>query len=266
MTKNMLRAVMAAVFFIGSLLMVVGVDLWTRTIVYNPDMVVTVHNDTTDKNTQAYGIGKMRVYIDQTYRMDMPLWEMFIKSEGMYNDPNFDAIQPGMAELVLNHDDESINPNPFIMRLKIMNVSDENITINADNFMIRNVQGDIIKPNHAWQEVMAKANIFSGVLDKTEIKPDEEKVLWLVYGTKTQEQEAGYAYQEFVRINYDSDSDFFATKVEFPFNYTESTPIGNYTDTYDYMYLVGFLGILAWLGICGAVYYRKAKEMDEDEE
>lgn len=263
MSKTMLKAISVGVFLIGCIAIVCGVNLWTRSIIYNPDLVVTVHNDTTNRNTQAYGIGQMRVYIDQTFRMDMPIWQMYVKSQGAYNNPEFNEIKPGAAELVLNRDNKDINENPFIMKLKIMNVSDQPIYINADRFMIRTVNDEIIKPNHAWQEVLAKAKMFSGALDQTEIQPNEEKVLWLVFGTKSAEQKAGAVYQEFVRINYDSDSDLFATKVEFPFNFTEATRIGNTTSVSDTMYSIGFIGVLIWLGICGAGYYMIGRRIEE---
>lgn len=263
MSKTMLRAISIGVFLIGSLAIICGVSLWTRSIIYNPDLVVTVHNDTTDRNTQAYGIGNMRVYIDQTFRMDMPIWQTYVKAQGAFNNPQFDEIKPGAAELVLNRNNNDIDENPFIMKLKIMNVSDKPISINADRFMIRTLNNEVIKPNHAWQEVLAKAKMFSGALDQKEIQPNEEKVLWLVYGTKTSPQKAGAVYQEFVRINYDSDSDMLATKVEFPFNYTDDTRVGNTTAVSDSMYNIGFIGILIWLGICGAGYYLIGRRIEE---
>ena len=265
MTKGKLRITMAIVTIVGLVIGLFAIELWSKSVIYRPDAVTTVHNMTTDKNTQAYLIGKMQVYIDKTYRMEMPLFQLFVKSEGIYNDPNFNEIQPGESKLSLNKDDEFVDPNPFILRLKIRNLSDTPININCDNFKIHTFGDQLIRPNRAWQEVLAKAGFFAGALDKTMIEPDEEKILWLVYGTKTEDTTAGDTYQEYVHINYDSDIDMFATKIEFPFNFTSDTKIGNYNDETAYIYQSGIVGLLIWISLCIGVYYRKAKKIDEEE-
>lgn len=262
MPKNQFRTIMIAITIAGIAIGLFATEIWSKSFIYHPDAVTTVHNDTTNKNTQAYAIGKMQVYIDQTYRMDMPLFQLFVNGEGMYNDPGFQAIEAGNSLLSLNSNDPDINPNPFIMRLKIRNLSKDTININAQNFKIRDVSGNVIPPNNAWQEQLARAGIFSGAGTRTDIGAGEEKVLWLVYGTKTEEQKPGYLYQEYVRINYDSDIDWLATKVEFPFNYTADTPIGNYSTEYQYVYNIGFGFILVWIAFCGIIYYRKSQDFE----
>ena len=72
MTKGKLRITMAIVTIVGLVIGLFAIELWSKSVIYRPDAVTTVHNMTTDKNTQAYLIGKMQVYIDKTYRMEMP--------------------------------------------------------------------------------------------------------------------------------------------------------------------------------------------------
>jgi len=267
MQKKFFKAVMAAVAVVGMFAILLGSELWVKANIYHPDAVTTVRNSTTGKNTQAYLIGKTQVYIDKTYRMDMPLWQIFVNGEGTNNDKeHYRPIQPGDADLALNSHDDEINPNPFVMRLKIKNLAYIPIDINAQNFKIRNAHGEIVAPSQAWQDKLAEAGFFAGTGKMTQIDPNDEKILWLVYGTKTEVVEPGSVQQEFVRMNYDSDSDILATKVEFPFNYTEDTLIGNYTSDYQYRYNIGFAGALLWLALCGTVYYRKKDNYSDDEE
>lgn len=267
MQKKFFKAVMAAVAVVGMFAILLGSELWVKANIYHPDAVTTVRNSTTGKNTQAYLIGKTQVYIDKTYRMDMPLWQIFVNGEGTNNDKeHYRPIQPGDAALALNSHDDEINPNPFVMRLKIKNLTYIPIDINAQNFKIRNAHGEIVAPSQAWQDKLAEAGFFAGTGKMTQIDPNDEKILWLVYGTKTEVVEPGSVQQEFVRMNYDSDSDILATKVEFPFNYTEDTLIGNYTSDYQYRYNIGFAGALLWLALCGTVYYRRKDNYSDDEE
>ena len=251
---------------IGAFIILFCSEIWVKSNIYHPDAVTTVINDTTGKHTQAYLIGKMQVYIDKTYRMDMPLWTLFVNGEGMSNRPQtFKTIEAGDSALSLNKDNSDINENPFILRLKVKNLSYSPIDLNAQNFKIRTMNGTIVAPNKAWQDKLAEAGFYSGAGNKTQLGPNEERILWLVYGTKTEYIEPGTIQQEFVRMNYDSDSDILATKVEFPFNYTEDTVIGNYTSDYQYRYNIGFALALLWVAGCGAVYYRKSKNLDESD-
>lgn len=263
MQKNYFRIIMAAIAVIGTGIILFGTEIWTRSNIYHPDKVTTVYNETTGMNTQSYLVGKMAIYIDKTYRMDMPLFQLFVNGEGIDNNPSYQEIGPGSQELSLNSKDADINPNPFVMRLRIKNLGFEPIDVNAQNFKIRDVHDNLVAPNDAWQNKLAEAGFFSGVGNATQIGPNEERIIWLVYGTKSETLEPGSVHQEYVRINYDSDYDFFATKVEFPFNFTEDTPIGNYTSDYQYMYNIGFFSLLVWLGFCGAVYFRKSKDFEE---
>ena len=183
----------------------------------------------------------------------------------MSNRPDtFKAIEAGDSELSLNKDNSEINENPFVMRLKVKNLSYAPMDLNAQNFKIRTMSGDVVAPNKAWQDKLAEAGFYAGAGDKTQLGPNEERILWLVYGTKTEYIEPGTVQQEYVRMNYDSDIDMLATKVEFPFNYTEDTIIGNFASEYQYRYNIGFAAALFWLAICGTVYYRKSKDFDED--
>ena len=264
MNKKYLRICSAVIAVVGALAILFGTELWVKSNIFHPDAVTTVSNETTGKHTQAYLIGKMQVYIDKTYRMDMPMWQLFVNGEGMSNRPqSYKPIEAGDAALSLNKDDSEINENPFIMRLKVKNLSYSAIDLNAQNFKIRTMSGKIVAPNEAWQKKLAEAGFFAGAGDKTQVGPNEERILWLVYGTKTEVIEPGTLQQEYVRMNYDSDIDMLATKVEFPFNYVDTTPIGNYTSEYQYRYNIGLMIVLFWLAICGTVYYRKSKSIDE---
>lgn len=262
MRRNYFRAIMLLIASVGVLAILFASELWVKSNIYHPDAATTIVNDTTHKHTQAYLIGKMQVYIDKTYRMDMPMWTLFVNGEGMANRPqSFKAIEPGDASLSLNKDDSDINENPFVVRLKVKNLSYSPVDLNAQNFKIRTMSGEVIAPNKAWQNKLAQAGFYAGAGDKTQLGPNEERILWLVYGTKTAYVEPGTVQQEYMRINYDSDVDWLATKVEFPFNYTDDTIIGNYASEYQYRYNIGFALALVWIALCGTFYYRKSKNM-----
>lgn len=268
MRRTYFRIMMFLAATIGSLAILFGTEIWVKTNIFHPDAATTVINTTTGKHTQAYLVGKLQVYIDKTYRMDMPMWTLFVNGEGLANHPQtFKPIEAGDSSLSLNKDNSDINENPFIVRLKIKNLSYSAIDLNAQNFKIHTMSGDIVAPSKAWQEKLAQAGFYAGAGQKTQLGPNEERILWLVYGTKTDYVEPGTVQQEYMRINYDSDIDWLATKVEFPFNYTDDTIIGNYTSDYQYRYNIGFALVLVWLALCGTVYYRKSKSMtDSDEE
>ena len=264
MQKKYLKMLTVAVAAIGAFIILMGTELWVKSNIFHPDAVTTIINSTTGRHTQAYLIGKMQVYIDKTYRMDMPLWQLFVNGEGMSNRPNsYKNIEPGDAELSLNKDDSEINPNPFVMRLKVKNLSYVPMDLNAQNFKIRTMSGKVVAPSEAWQNKLAEAGFYAGAGDKTQLGPNEERILWLVYGTKTELIEPGSLHQEYVLMNYDSDIDVLATKVEFPFNYTEDTQIGNYTSEYQYRYNIGIVLVMVWFAVCGAVYYRKSKGLED---
>ena len=266
MKKTYLRVCTLIVAAVGMFAILFGAELWVKSYIFHPDAVTTVNNDTTQRHTQAYLIGKLQVYIDKTYRMDMPMWQLFVNGEGMANRPqSYKLIEPGEAALSLNKDDSEINENPFVMRLKIKNLSYAPVELNAQNFKIRTAGGKLIAPNEAWQNKLAEAGFYAGAGEKAQLGPNEERILWLVYGTKTEVIEPGTLHQEYVVMNYDSDIDVLATKVEFPFNYTDDTIIGNYTSEFQYRYNIGFVVALFWLSICGAVYYRKSKNIVEED-
>lgn len=266
MKKVYFRVCTFLVAIIGMFSILFASELWVKSNIFHPDAVTTVINDTTGKHTQAYLVGKMQVYIDKTYRMDMPMWKLFVNGEGASNRPqSFKTIEAGDSELSLNKDDSEINENPFIMRLKVKNLSYAPMELNAQNFKIRTASGAIVSPNKAWQNKLAEAGFFAGAGNKVQLGPDEERILWLVYGTKTEVIEPGSIQQEYIRVNYDSDIDMLATKVEIPFNYTEDAQIGNYTSDYQYRYNIGFAGALFWLAICGAVYVRKSKDFEDED-
>ena len=266
MTKRTFSIVMIVSFVIGVGIILFFTDLYAKQIPYRPDAVITIHNDTTGKNTQAYAIGKMQVYIDETYRMEMPLWALFVKAEGMKNNGgHFDEISDtGNEELSMVRDNPANDANPFIVKLKVKNISKAPISILASNFKIRQPDGTIYVPDMNWQSVLAKAGFFSGVDSQREIAPNEEKVLYLVYATPTGQQQAGNVYQEYIQINYDSDSDLFATKVAFPFNYTVDYEVGTFGMERKERFDAGIFALMAWLAICGAVYYRKKNDMLDD--
>ena len=266
MDKIKIRVITFCVFLICFFCILIGTDIYARSLPYHPDANMTVYNPTTDKITQAYAIGKMQVYIDQTYRMEMPLWAYYVKAEGTRhnNGEDFNEISDsGNENLSMLRNDSSNDPNPFIMRLNIKNISEKPIAINANNFKITSHDREkVYSPDANWQEVMNKAGMFAGVAPNNEIAPNEEKILWLVYSTPSQQQVAGAVYQEYVRINYDSDSDIFATKVEFPFNYTVDFQTGNFESERDNRYQIGIFLIFAWIALCGTAYYKISKNYE----
>lgn len=256
MNITKLRIGSIIVFVVGILFILVGLDIFAKTNIVHPDGVITVHNDTTNKNTQAYAVGKMQIYIDETYRMDMPLWSFYVKTQGENNNNSFNALNEGNENLSLIKDHDEYNPNPFILKLKIKNISKEPIYINYKNFKIRDVKNNIYTPHDEWQKVMGQAGMFAGIPNQNQINPNEEKVLWLLYATPSQEIKDASAYQEYVRINYDSDNDLMATKVELPFNYTMDYPIGDYQEIMDKAYGKGLIVLLLWSAICIMGYYK----------
>lgn len=267
MRKTYFKAVTFIVAIVGVFAILFGSELWVKSYIFHPDAVTTIVNNTTKKHTQAYLIGAMQVYIDKTYRMDMPMWKLFVNGEGMTNRPNsFKTISAGDSELSLNKDDSEINENPFVMRLKVKNLSYAPVDLHARNFKIRTMSGDIIAPNEAWQNKLAEAGFYAGAGDKMQLGPNEERILWLVYGTKTEYVEPGTVQQEYVRMNYDTDIDMLATKIEFPFNYTDDMQIGNYASEFQYRYNIGFAAAILWVAICGAVYYRKRNDFEDEDE
>lgn len=256
LTKIRLRIITAIVAVMGIAASMFGANVASRQHIYNPNAVTTVRNDTTGKLTQAYSIGNMQIYIDQTYRMDMPLWMLFVNAEGISYNSNFKQIEPGNPALSLNKDDSKISPSPFVMRLKIRNLSDKPISIKAGNFKIRTSQGEIYSPSEAWQKELARAGMFSGSNNQNVINPDDEKILWLVYGTKSAENGTQDTDKDYVRVNYGSDNDFLATKVEFPFNFDSTTSIGNVGQEIMYDYNIAVIASFVWLALCGFCYFK----------
>lgn len=265
MTKNKFRIITGLVSLLGLFVILIGIDIYTKSFIVHPDAVMTIHNKTTDKNTQAYAIGKMQVYIDETYRSDMPVWMFYVKTQAENNThKEFTALDGGNEKLSLLQENSNNNANPFIMKLKVKNISNTPIYLNSANFKIRDVKNNIYKPNAEWQKVLGQAGMFSGTKGQNEINPHEEKVLWLVYGTPSQDRKDASTYQEYVRINYDDDSDLLATKVEFPFNFTTNYPIGDYGDIVNTTNTQGITVILIWVGLCIAFYIKKKDSFDED--
>ena len=263
MNTTKLRIGSIIIFIVGLLFLLVGLNIFAKMNVVHPDGVITVHNNTTNKNTQAYAVGKMQIYIDETYRMDMPLWSFYVKTQGENNNETFNALNEGNENLSLIKDNSDYNPNPFILKLKIKNISKAPIYLNYKNFKIRDVQGNIYAPHDEWQKVMSEAGMFAGTNKNNQINPNEEKVLWLLFATPSQEIKDASAYQEYVRINYDSDSDLMATKIEFPFNYTTDYPIGDYQEITNNAYSKGLIAILLWTSICILGYYKlKEKNLE----
>ena len=265
LNKTKIKVITFFVFLLGFFGILIGTDIYARSLPYHPDANMTIYNPNTDKLTQAYAVGKMQIYIDQTYRMEMPLWAYYVKAEGMRtNNGEFEEISDsGNEHLSMLRNNTNNDPNPFIMRLNIKNISDKTIAINANNFKITsNDRQTVYSPDENWQEIMNKAGMFAGVAPNNEIEPNEEKILWLVYSTPSQQQVAGAVYQEYVRLNYDSDSDLFATKVEFPFNYTVDFETGNFESERSNRYQVGLFVIFAWMAICGTAYFKISKRFE----
>ena len=54
----------------------------------------------------------------------------------------------------------------------------------------------------------------------------------------------------------------FATKVEFPFNYTVDFQTGNFEIERDNRYQIGIFLIFAWIALCGTAYYKISKNYE----
>ena len=267
MTKTKLRIISLTVAILGVIGIIIGTVFYTKDLVVHPDTIMTVFNDTTNRKTQAYGIGDLQVYIDQTYRADLPLFIMQVKAVGdEYTNGNFTGLDnlDESYSFTQGHDDYDINP--FIMKLKIKNVNDIPREIRASDFKIRNGEDTFYSPIDKWQTVLAEAGFFAGTGNQMVLQPGEEKVLWLVFGTPSEEKADGAVYQEYVRMNYGSQFDSLATKVEFPFNYTLGEPIGDYGEIMNAAYDKALLAVIAWLVIVGTVYYRKKRKFDLEDE
>lgn len=237
---------------------------YVKSLVVHPDGIETVFNPTTNKKTQSYHIGDLRVYIDETYRLDMSRWAYYVKMNGLAYDNDFTAIGDSIGEdLSMLSKGENNNINPFILKLKIRNDSDTPYELKDTDFKLHDLNDNYYEPHHEWQEVMAKAGMFSGVGSQTVVEPYEEKVLWLVYSTPSNPSSSGKIEQEYVLMNYGSDTDWLATKVEFPFNFTVDSPYGDYEQITGAGYFKGTIALIIWTLIVGFLAFKINREIEE---
>ena len=208
---------MAVVFIAmtGVLLLFSRIYISSKTV--HPDGIVTMVNPTTDQRVQAYAIGKMQVYIDMAYRMDLPVWNMYLRTLAQQYDHSVPELTGEQdTNLALNRENPDADINPFILRLTIRNISDTPIDIKAESFNLRTLDDDIITPDLAWAKVLDEIGFFAGCGNTTKLEAGDTKTLWLVYGAPSKENVDEMDLQEYVRVNYGSDNELFATKVEFP--------------------------------------------------
>ena len=258
---------MAVVFIAmtGVLLLFSRIYISSKTV--HPDGIVTMVNPTTDQRVQAYAIGKMQVYIDMAYRMDLPVWNMYLRTLAQQYDHSVPELTGEQdTNLALNRENPDADINPFILRLTIRNISDTPIDIKAENFNLRTLDDDIITPDLAWAKVLDEIGFFAGCGNTTKLEAGDTKTLWLVYGAPSKENVDEMDLQEYVRVNYGSDNELFATKVEFPFNYTVGFPIADYGAITDAAARDCALVLLLWFAIYGLAVFKIKDHFDEYEE
>lgn len=264
MTKAKLLLCSLLALVIGWIGILFADTYYVKSLVVHPDGIETVFNPTTNKKTQSYHIGDLRVYIDETYRLDMSRWAYYVKMNGLAYDNDFSAIGDSIGEeLSMVAKGEDNNINPFILKLKIRNNSDIPYDLKDTDFKIHDLNDNYYLPHREWQEVMAKAGMFSGVGSQTTVEPYEEKVLWLVYSTPSNpENNGGKVEQEYVQMNYGSDTDWLATKVEFPFNFTMDYPFDDYKQITDAGYFKGTIALIVWTLIVGLLTFKIYKTIE----
>ncbi len=260
MKKIVITAIFAAL--IGTALVVAGTTWYVQSLVVHPDHVITVENPTTKQRTQSYLIGDLQVYIEQTYRIDMKLWQTYVDMNGFGRfGEEYKAIS-GTADdrFSMLSGGKDANPNPFIVKLRIINVGKQPRQILSRQTLIHRSDGTLVAPNPAWQEQLAKAGLFSGVSlnDKDIINPGEAETMYLVYATPVAENPFA---QEQIRMHYGSDQDWLAVKVEFPFNFVYGTPYGDYKEITSKGYDRGAIILLAMYAVIGTIAYRKARAL-----
>lgn len=256
---------MSIIFVVVTGLLLVGSRIYVNSKTVHPDGLVTMINPTTDQRVQAYSIGRMQVYIDMTYRMDLPVWNMYLKSLAQQYGRDVPELTDGNGELALNRDDPNADINPFILRLTIKNVSDEPLTVRAKDFSLRTEDDKIIPADLNWANVLDKVGFFAGTGNTTSIDAGDTKTLWLVYGAPSVNNTDDLQLQEYVRVNYGSDNELFATKVEFPFNYVMGFPIGDYGTITEEAESDSAIILILWFAVFGIAVFR-VKDRFEDEE
>lgn len=258
---------MAAIFIAvtGVLLLCSKVYISSKTV--HPDGIVTMVNPTTDQRVQAYAIGKMQVYIDMAYRMDLPVWNMYLREIAKQYGHDVPELTGGEdVNLALNRNDPEADINPFILRLTIKNISKAPIDINAENFSLRTLDDTLIAPDMAWAKVLDEVGFFAGYGNSKTIEAGDTRTLWLIYGAPSKQNVDEMALQEYVRVNYGSDNPLFATKVEFPFNYTLGFPIADYGEITDRAARDCALVLLVWFAAFGLLTFKIKDRFEEEEE
>ncbi len=242
---------------IGTLGILLATTYYVKSLVVHPDGIVTVFNKTTHRRTQSYLIGDLQIYIDETYRMNMDVFQRYVNLQSMTRNGKEVIPEGGDEALSLIKDNPSANPNPFVMKLKIKNLNTIPRFLYASDFKIRS--GDkLLTPNAAWQETLARAGFYAGTdtNEKAIIRPGEEKVLWLVYASETTDNPYE---QEYVRVYYGAQSEWLAVKVEFPFNYVQGTPYRDYNEITSGAYTKGAIAILLFYSALGVLFFRKVR-------
>lgn len=267
MDKKRFRIIMALIFVAvtGLLLFCSKIYICSKTV--HPDGIVTQINPTTNQRVQAYAIGKMQVYIDMAYRMDLPVWNMYLRSiaeQYGHDVPELNGKES--VDLALNRDNSENDINPFILRLTIKNISNAPLTIDAKNFSLRTMNDDIIAPDLAWAKVLDEVGFFAGTGNSKTLDAGESKTLWLVYGAPSTDNTEELELQEYVRINYGSDNSLFSTKVEFPFNYTLGFPIADYGAITSEAARNCAVVLLLWFAGFGLAVFKIKDRFEEEEE
>ena len=248
---------------LGTIGIIFGTMVYVQGLVVHPDQVVTVYNPTTNKRTQSYLIGDLQVYIEQTYRMEMSVFQRYVNMSGFANyGDKFSPIESGDESLSLIAKDKEVNPNPFVVKLNIRNVGPRDREIRSRQFFIRRNNDKLVSPDADWQDKLAEAGFFAGVAknDKNILHSGEVETLWLVYGTTASENPFE---NEHIRQLYGSPKDWLAVKVEYPFNFVYGTPYGDYDEITSAGYKKGAIALLLFYAIVGITTWRIAKNQQE---
>lgn len=258
---------MAVIFVAVTGILLACSKIYVSSKTVHPDGIVTMVNPTTDQRVQAYAIGKMQVYIDMAYRMELPVWNMYLRTIAKQYGHDVPELTGGEdVNLALNRDNPDADINPFILRLTIKNISKTPIEIKAENFSLRTLDDEIINPDMAWAKVLDEVGFFAGTGNSKQLEAGDTKTLWLIYGAPSKENVDEMALQEYVRVNYGSDNTLFSTKVEFPFNYTLGFPIADYGEITNRASRDCALALLFWFAIYGLAFFKIKDRFEEDEE
>lgn len=229
--------------------------MWSNSKPVHPDEVFTVYNRDLKTKTFAYLIGDVQLFIEETMRMPMSSFKIYVAAEGKKKDETFDTKLMFNENLVLDKT-KGYDENPFIVKLKIKNLYDKPLLIRANQFKIITEKGDEYLPNETWTETLAMAGMFSGskTNEQNVLNPKEEKTLWLVYGTK--KVEGNGLSKDIIRMQYGGEGFNDYIYVDIPFNYYKDFEIGNANEIHKKSYMFIAAALLVYSAVAGGILYK----------